>query len=105
VEEWWGSGSKKELTDIFREQLWELEDGVDHLSHPPLHPYLQIWSACRKYGDGMTGQPALPSAGGWLDQDAELMLAFDIAAEILKEVEEGRAAREKAKETLANMRK
>lgn len=98
---WWRRGrDKKRLEEVFREQLNELDMGIP-LSNPPLHPYLQIWIACRKYGNGMTGMPCLPDGGSYLDQDAELMLAFDLAIQLYEEIETGK---KNAHEKLAAMK-
>ena len=60
----------------------------------PLHPYVEIWIGCRKYSGGLTSAPVLPQTGGYLDQDAELMLAFDLLQEIYEQLETERKARE-----------
>lgn len=44
----------------------------------------------------MTGAPSLPQSGGYLDQDAELMLAFELLEEMWTELEKAKEAREKA---------
>ncbi len=63
----------------------------------PIHPYLEIWMNCRKYA-GPLGGTALPETGGWLDQDAELMLAFDILNQLYAELEEEKKRREELAE-------
>lgn len=40
-----------------------------------LHPYIRIYFHCLRYGTD--GRPCLPGPGAVLDQDAELMLAFE----------------------------
>ncbi len=50
------------------------------------HPYLTVWVGCRRYSTEMSR--LLPSAGGWLDQDAELMLAFGICEDTYQEESE-----------------
>jgi hypothetical protein len=71
----------------------------------PMHPYLSLWLACRRYGrhvvlpnGNVVIEPILPMAGGYMDQDAELMLAFNMLDEIEREVTEGRERRAKALE-------
>lgn len=58
--------------------------------HPqPIHPYLQIWLRCRRYPNTLTGAPALPGPGlTILEQDAELMLAFDLLEAAYKDIHE-----------------
>lgn len=61
------------------------------------HPYLLIWLECRRHGNPLTGAASLPEPEkGWLDQDAELMLAF----EILEEIQEAREEEQKKKEQM-----
>jgi hypothetical protein len=59
--------------------------------------YLHLWLLCRKYGDGITGRPSLPFTGTILEQDAELMTAFDVFDEVNKEFDEVRKQREEQK--------
>lgn len=52
----------------------------------------------------MDGRPSLPQAGGYLDQDAELMWAFEVldeAHEHLKDLQEKRAEVQAAAKKLA----
>ena len=57
---------------------------------------------CRRYS-GMGGM-ALPQLGGPLDQDAELMMALDLATHLYDEMEEGkRNAEEKIKAKQAEL--
>lgn len=86
---------KKGLDELFREQLWEIEGG-EPLSQP-LHAYVNVWLGCRRYSSGLGGT-ALPGSGAYLDQDAELMLAFDLLEAIQQEILDARKTREKNRE-------
>ena len=46
----------------------------------------------------MTGAPLLPGPGSYLEQDAELMLAFELLEEIWHELEEVRRELKEAEE-------
>lgn len=74
--------------------MWEIEDQKP-LTHQ-LHPYVSIWLGCRRFGNREHGQPCLPEAGAYLDQDAELMLAFEVLDEILAQIEKIRKLKEHA---------
>lgn len=50
----------------------------------------------------MSGRPCFPSAGSYLDQDAELMLAFELIDTIMKDIETAREARKKNQEAAKN---
>ncbi len=69
--------------------------------HEQIHPYLQIWLWCCTYGTvSMAGirTPLLPGPGSLLDQDAELMYAFDLFLEAerdYKRTESERAEQQK----------
>lgn len=41
------------------------------------HPYLVVWQGLRLWETKAKTRP-LPSSGGWLDQDAELMWAIEL---------------------------
>lgn len=47
--------------------------------------------------------PLLPGPGSYLEQDAELMLAFEILEEIMADIERGRQAREKNQHSAAQL--
>ena len=53
------------------------------------HPYLLIWLECRRQANPFTGAISYPEPEkGYLDQDAELMLAFEVLEEIQDQREE-----------------
>jgi predicted thioredoxin/glutaredoxin len=67
------------------------------------HPYILIWLECRRQS-GLTGVPAYPEPNkGWMEQDADLMLAFTILEEIQQERQELQRMREEARERLHAM--
>jgi hypothetical protein len=58
------------------------------------HAYLRIWLGCRRYGNALNGAPCLPGPGSYLEQDAELMLAFDIMSDYWATLREADKIRE-----------
>lgn len=82
---------KKELTETLFEQLSYVANGVsfpdgsDGTEPITPHVYLKIWLACKRFGGGMTSAPILPGPGSYFEQDAELMLAFEILEELWAE--------------------
>lgn len=102
----WRSGGmarlKEEFTPIFDEQLREIDLGIP-LSKPT-HPYVDIWIHCRRYSTSMSGAPALPQSGSYLDQDAELMLAFDILNDLYDAIQVENKARKEAMENAPEQR-
>lgn len=71
----------------------------EYLEQPYPHPYLIIWLECKRYGDGFSGMPALPDPSvGWLDQDADLLLAFEVLDELQHTREEEEKRRAQLKE-------
>lgn len=92
------------LKTVLRPQLQALKAGMTHreyilacrddLSLEPEdyenesypHPYLEIWMLLARYRDP-TGPPLLPEPNkSPLDQDADLMLAFEVLDEIVGEL-------------------
>ncbi|HET9753742.1 MAG TPA: hypothetical protein VFP52_12300 [Myxococcales bacterium] len=67
----------------------------------PLPIELRIWLKCRQYSATLNGQAGLPQAGGYLDQDAELMLAFEVLEDLDKTLKEEEVIREKTREAAA----
>ena len=65
------------------------EGKVDHPS-----PYLLIWAGCKRFSTDL--MKVMPNAGGWLDQDAEMMIAFEVIEEIAKEEEKANQMFQKA---------
>ena len=62
------------------------------------HPYLVAWIGCRNLSTDL--QRVLPDAGGWLDQDLELMLAFQAIDELEVECRRAEEARRRGAELL-----
>ena len=70
---------------------------------PYPHPYIEIWMLCLKYRTP-GGGPLLPEPDkGILEQDADLMIAFEVLEEIAKEQEEETAAKERNRELARQM--
>lgn len=68
------------------------------------HPYLEIWIECRRYANPVTGTPALPEPEkGPLDQDADLMLAFDVLEEFMRRRQDEDERRRKVQEQARQM--
>lgn len=84
----------------------QLECILDHvpLAEGQLHPYTLIYLYCLRYGDGMTGRPALPMTGGVIEQDAELLLAFDLFEQAREERIREERDRDKREAELAKIR-
>jgi hypothetical protein len=83
-----------------RNDITLVPEDYENESYP--HPYLEIWMLLARYRDP-NGPPLLPEPmKSPLDQDADLMLAFDVLEEIVAELaheEELREiARQKARE-------
>jgi hypothetical protein len=63
-----------------------------------------IWLECKRQANPWTGVPALPEPEkGYLDQDAELTLAFEVLDEIQAKHEEEEEKRKKLREQAAAM--
>ncbi len=71
----------------------------EELPYP--HYYLTIWIQCRKEGKAAGGRIIHPLPGLWLDQDADLDLAFQVLDEVQEAREEADIAREHLKELAA----
>jgi hypothetical protein len=72
----------------------ELYEGVQYP-----HPYLMIWLECRKQANPITGAISYPDpTKGYLEQDAELMLALEVLEELYQELEQEKDRLEKVKE-------
>jgi hypothetical protein len=71
-------------------------DVYDGVPYP--HPYLEIWMECRRHCNAL-GVPALPQPElGILDQDADLMLGFEVLEELAEERKDEEERREKNKQ-------
>lgn len=66
-------------------------DDYEEIPYP--HPYIQVWTWCRKYAPPGGGALLPDPQKGPLDQDAELMLAFEILDEIAQDLEREQAIR------------
>ena len=78
-------------------------DPEDYEGVPYPHPYIEIWIECRRHLNSM-GVPALPQPEkGVLDQDADLMLAFDLLEEAQEEWAREEEIKRKNREAAANM--
>lgn len=66
------------------------------------HPYLLIWLGCRRHSSEY--HKVLPDSGGWLDQDAELLLAFEIVDDLYAEEMRAAEIRQKQMAELAKRR-
>ena len=73
-----------------RDQLERIEARGSLEQNEPLHPYIKIWMGCKRFSTSMSGAPILPGPGSYLDQDAELMLAFEILEEVWDTIEKRR---------------
>lgn len=82
-------------------QLQEMDrDIYNEVAFP--HPYLLLWLECKRHANPFTGVAALPEPEkGYLDQDAELMLAFECLDEIQtgREVEQERRKQQQEEAT------
>ncbi len=68
------------------------------------HSYIEMWIECRRHADPTTGVPALPEPHkGVLDQDAELMLAFELLEEAMGVREQEEMARQRNKDAARSM--
>ena len=66
------------------------------------HAYVQIWVGLRRY-QAQAGWRPLPGAGGWLDQDAELMWALEECDRVWGELDAQRKSSEAARAALAGL--
>lgn len=65
---------------------------------PYPHPYLVIWMECHKHPDSLSGTPSYPDpTRGWLEQDADLMLACDVLDDLQHERQQAEEARDKVR--------
>jgi hypothetical protein len=71
-----------------------------HVETP--HAYVQVWVGLRRYQQQAGWRP-LPGAGGWLDQDAELMWALEECDRVWAEQDAQRKSSEAAQEALVGM--
>lgn len=83
-----------------KDSFLEPEDYED-VSYP--HPYIEIWMLCCRYRTP-DGAPMLPDPEkGVLEQDADLMLGFDVLEEIRQEQEQAEAIRKQTQELARKM--
>lgn len=76
-----------------------LSDEITATPYP--HPYLILYLEALRHADGMTGQMGYPEPDkGYLDQDADLMLAFGVCDAYREE----QARIEKQHEQMTTMR-
>lgn len=76
-------------------------DPEDFENVPYPHAYIQVWIWCQKY-KAPGGASLLPEPEkGPLDQDADMMLAFEALEEISKELEEEEEMRERTRKLAA----
>ena len=66
------------------------------------HAYVQVWVGLKRYQERAGWRP-LPGAGGWLDQDAELMWALEECDRVWGEQEAARRSSEAAQAALAEL--
>lgn len=96
--QWRRGRSKKRIRATAVRQLFLIFE--DQELKEPADPYLQMWLMCKKYGDGVSGRPSLPFSGTVLEQDAELMLAFDLFEEAKQEFDETKKERKEQQDKL-----
>ncbi len=76
-------------------------EDYETLTYP--HPYIEVWMLCCRYRTS-DGAPMLPEPDkGVLEQDADLMLAFDVLEEISKEQERAAEVRRHNQELVKKM--
>lgn len=72
----------------------------DYLGQPYPHPYVDIWLECKRHAN-QYGVPLLPEPEkGVLDQDADLMLAFEVLDAFQEQQADEETRRQKLKEEL-----
>lgn len=76
-------------------------EDYEEITYP--HPYIEIWMLCCRYRTS-EGAPMLPEPDrGVLEQDADLMLAFDVLEDISKQREREAEIRRHTQELARNM--
>ena len=72
----------------------------ERVSYP--HPYIILWLECRKQANPITGAPSYPDPErGYMEQDADLMLAFEVLEELQEVQQKEEEQRRKLKEQAA----
>lgn len=74
------------------------------------HPYIELWVACRRLSPSSPEEKGgedfllLPEPGkGYLDQDADLLLAFEVCEEFREEEARAEEARMRAREAARSL--
>src|SRR5256885_17205234 len=71
-------------------RLQEMEPEV-YQGVPYPHPFLLLWLECRRQANPFSGATAYPEPEkGYMDQDAGLMLAFEVMEEIYDQREQAK---------------
>jgi hypothetical protein len=84
-----------------RQNSYQLSDTYEGIPYP--HKYLEIWLLCQRYRQP-DGPPILPEPDkGPLDQDADLMLAFEVLEEISEDHRREEEMRQHNRELAKNM--
>ena len=79
----------------------ELPPEVFETQYP--HPYIVLWYECKKRSV-TTGVPDYPEPDrGYLDQDADLMLAFDVLDDLQERYEQEQQKRDDIKKRAAEL--
>ena len=76
-----------------------LAEEVYNAEYP--HPYIVLWLECRRHSNAMGVAMYPEPEKGYMDQDAELMLAFEVLDECWSEREKAEDSRQRAKQIAA----